>query len=149
LKNVNSNGCNVVASNLTPKGLNVRMADKPVLVSVTWAHTIFRFFETFCEDVSRNKLCGKKKSYFLDLQIKSYGCLKFQGEVWAGRACTGANQQELTTCAKSGGQEEKNFQEKWEQPDKARRWLAAGDQRSPAGRGSTLGPVGLSFFFFN
>jgi hypothetical protein len=51
----------------------------------------------------------KKKSYFLDLRIKSYGCLKFQGEVWAGRACAGANQQELTTCAKSGGQGEKKF----------------------------------------
>jgi hypothetical protein len=53
---------------------------------------------------------GKKESYFLDLRIKSYGCLKFQGEVWAGRACARANQQELTTCAKSGGQEEKKFQ---------------------------------------
>jgi hypothetical protein len=44
-----------------------------------------------------------KKMHFLDLQIKSYGCLKFQGEIWAGRACAGTNQQELTTCAKSGG----------------------------------------------
>jgi hypothetical protein len=56
---------------------------------------------------------GKKESYFLDLRIKSYGCLKFQGEVWARRACVGANQQELTTCAKSGGQEEKEFLEVW------------------------------------
>jgi hypothetical protein len=38
----------------------------------------------------------KKKSYFLDLRIKSYGCLKFLGEVWAGRACVGANEEELT-----------------------------------------------------
>jgi hypothetical protein len=30
---------------------------KPVLVSVAWPHTIFRFFETFCEDASRSKLC--------------------------------------------------------------------------------------------
>jgi hypothetical protein len=52
-----------------------------------------------------------KKTHFLDLRIKSYGCLKFQGEVWAGWACAGANQQELTTCAKSGGQEEKIIQE--------------------------------------
>jgi hypothetical protein len=64
--------------------------------------------------VSRSKLRGKKKTHFLDLRIKSYGCLKFQGEVWVGRACAGANQQELTTCAKSGGQEEKKIQEKWE-----------------------------------
>jgi hypothetical protein len=25
-----------------------------------------------------------KKSYFLDLRIKSYECLKFLGEIWAG-----------------------------------------------------------------
>jgi hypothetical protein len=41
--------------------------------------------------------------------IKSYGDLKILGEVWAGRACVGANQQELTTCAKKGGQEEGKF----------------------------------------
>jgi hypothetical protein len=40
------------------------MADKPVLVSVTWAHTIFRFFETFCKDASRSKLRGKKNRIF-------------------------------------------------------------------------------------
>jgi hypothetical protein len=50
---------------LTPKGLNVRTADKPVLVCVTWAHTIFRFFETFFEHASHSKLCGKKKNAFL------------------------------------------------------------------------------------
>jgi hypothetical protein len=82
---------------LTPEGLNVRTVDKPVLVSVTWVHTIFRFFETFCKHASRNKLRGKKKTHFLDLRIKSHGCLKFQGEVWAGRACAGANEKELTT----------------------------------------------------
>jgi hypothetical protein len=43
--------------------------------------------------------------HFLDLRIKSYGCLKFQGEVWAWRACAGANEEELTTCAKFWGQE--------------------------------------------
>jgi hypothetical protein len=74
---------------------------KPVLVSVTWAHTIFRFFETFCEDASRNKLRGEKKMYFLDLRFKSYGCLKFLGEVWAGRACVVANEEELTICKKN------------------------------------------------
>jgi hypothetical protein len=46
--------------------------------------------------------------------------MKFQGQVWVGRACVGANQQKLTTCAKSGGQEEIFFQEKWKQPDRAR-----------------------------
>jgi hypothetical protein len=49
---------------------------------------------------------GVQISYFLNLWIKSYGCLKILGEVWAGWACFGANQQELTTCAKICGQEE-------------------------------------------
>jgi hypothetical protein len=59
---------------------------------------------------------GRKKTHFSDLRIKSYGCLKFQGEVWARRACAGANQQELTTCAKSGGQEEKKFKKNGNNP---------------------------------
>jgi hypothetical protein len=45
-----------------------------------------------------------QKPYFLDLRIKSYGCLKFLGVVWAGRACAGTNEEELTTCAKMWGQ---------------------------------------------
>jgi hypothetical protein len=44
--------------------------------------------------------------YFLDLRFKSYGCLKFLGEVWARRACTGANEEELTICKKIGGRRE-------------------------------------------
>jgi hypothetical protein len=79
---------------------------------VSLEHTLFldflKLFVNMCLAVS---FVGKK-THFLDLQIKSYGCLKFQGEVWAGRACAGANQQELTTCAKSGGHEEKKLQEK-------------------------------------
>jgi hypothetical protein len=51
---------------------------------------------------------GIQISYFLDLRIKSYGCRKILGEVWAGRACAGANEEELTTCAKNLGQEEED-----------------------------------------
>jgi hypothetical protein len=76
---------------------------------------------------------GPKKMHFLDLWIKSYGCLKFQGEVWAGRACAAANEKELTTCAKSGGQEEKKIQQKWEQPDRSRRRPAASGRLLVAG----------------
>ena len=39
--------------------------------------------------------------YFSDQWIKSYGCLKFLEEVWARQACVGANEEELTTCAKN------------------------------------------------
>jgi hypothetical protein len=41
----------------------------------------------------------------LDLRFKSYGCLKFLGEVWAGRACAGANEEELIICKKIWRQE--------------------------------------------
>jgi hypothetical protein len=89
--------------------------------SVSLEHTLFLdFLKLFVNMHLTLSFAGKQKSYFLDLRIKSYGCLKFQGEVWAGRACAGANQQELTTCTKSGGQEEKHFQEKWELPHRRR-----------------------------
>jgi hypothetical protein len=42
--------------------------------------------------------------HFLDLRIKSYGCLKFQGEVWVGWACAAANEKELTTLQEFWGQ---------------------------------------------
>jgi hypothetical protein len=70
--------------------------------------------------------------------------------VWAGWACAAANEKELTTCAKSAGQEEKKIQEKWIQPDRLRRQPAAGERplvtahKSAAqGRGSTPQPVEL------
>ena len=66
---------------LTPKRLNVCTM---VLVGITSTHTIFRIFETFCEDVSYNKLCKLCKLFeaFLDFRIKCYGCLKFLREGW-------------------------------------------------------------------
>jgi hypothetical protein len=73
--------------------------------------------------------------------------LKFQREVWAGWACAGANQQELTTCTKSGGQEEKKIQKKWELPHKSRRRSVAGGRPLVAGRRSTPALVGQFTFF--
>jgi hypothetical protein len=112
--------------------------------------------------------------HFLDLWIKSYGYLKLQGEVWAGQACAAANEKELTTCAKSGGQEENKIQEKWVQLNRLRRrpaaswrptvrasslgcdWAATASHRSrvgyqqlPAGRGSTPQPIELYPIFRN
>jgi hypothetical protein len=103
--------------------------------SVSLELTLFLdFLKLFVNMCLALSFAGKRKSYFLDLRIKSYGCLKFQGEVWAGRACAGANQQELTTCTKSGGQEEKTFQEKWELPHRRRCRPAAGGRPLAAGR---------------
>jgi hypothetical protein len=88
--------------------------------------------------------------HFLDLRIKSYGCLKFQREVWAGRACARANQQELTTCAKSGGQEEKKIQEKWKQPERRRCRPVVASCRLAASRHLRLsGCSKLFLIFFN
>jgi hypothetical protein len=81
--------------------------------SVSLEHTLFLgFLKLFVNMCLALSFAEKQKSYFLDLPIKSYGCLKFQGEVWAGRACAGTNQQELTTCTKSGGQERKKISRK-------------------------------------
>jgi hypothetical protein len=38
--------------------------------------------------------------------MESYGEMKILGEVWVGRANDVANQQELTTLAQKGGQQE-------------------------------------------
>jgi hypothetical protein len=82
--------------------------------SVSLEHTLFLDFLNFFVNMRLAVSFAGKKTHFLDLWIKSYGCLKFQGEAWAVRACVAANEKELTTCAKSGGQEEEKIQEKWE-----------------------------------
>jgi hypothetical protein len=46
---------NLTNWDLTPKGPYVPGVTKLVLVSVAWPHTIFSFFETFCEEASHRK----------------------------------------------------------------------------------------------
>jgi hypothetical protein len=73
--------------------------------SVSHEHTLLLdFLKLFVNMRLTVSFVGKKKTHFLDLRNKSYGCLNFQGEVWAGRACAAANEEELTTCAKFYGQ---------------------------------------------
>jgi hypothetical protein len=73
--------------------------------SVLLEHTLFLdFLKLFVNMRLAVSFAGKQKTYYLDLRIKSYGCLKFEGEVWAGRACAAANEEELTACAKFCGQ---------------------------------------------
>jgi hypothetical protein len=74
--------------------------------------------------------------------------LKFLGRVWPGRACAGANQQELTTCTIVEGKRKKKFKKKradWPYPSINPR--PAGDQRSPASHGLMPGQ-GQSVEFF-
>jgi hypothetical protein len=63
------------------------------------------FFKLFLKMRLTVTFVGIKKSNFLDLWIKSYGCLKFLGEVWAGQACARANEEELTKYKKNWRQE--------------------------------------------
>jgi hypothetical protein len=74
-----------------------------------WATSLdpnfFWYFEKFVNMRLAISFAGVQISYFLDLRIKSYGYLKILGEVWAGWACAGANEEELTTCAKIWRQE--------------------------------------------
>jgi hypothetical protein len=78
----------------------------------------------------------------LDLWIKSYGCLKFQGEVWAGQACAAANEKELTTYAKKGGRKKKKFKKNGNSPISpgvdpwlvGDRWFLAGPGPPTCGR---------------
>jgi hypothetical protein len=106
-----SNGPRLIfISPLTSKGLNVHTANKPVLGSVTGSQFFLNFLKFFVNMHLVISFIGVQISYFLDLRIKSYGCLKILEEVWVGQACARANQQELTTCVKICGQEEKgNF----------------------------------------
>jgi hypothetical protein len=107
--------------------------------SVSLKHTLFLDFLKLFRTCVSQQASLEKKTHFLDLRIKNYGCLKFQGEAWAGRACAAANEKELTTCAKSGGEEEKNFQQKWEQPNKSRHRPVAGGRPLVTGRPWTAG----------
>jgi hypothetical protein len=76
--------------------------------SVSLELTLFLdFLKLFVKMHLTASFVGKKKSYFWDLRIKSNGCLKFLGEVWAGRACARANEKELTTCGKIWGQRDR------------------------------------------
>jgi hypothetical protein len=60
--------------------------------SVSLENTLFLdFLKLFVNMRLTVSFMGRKKTHFLDLRIKTYGCLKFQGEVWVGRACAGAN----------------------------------------------------------
>jgi hypothetical protein len=66
-----------------------------------------------------------------------------------GRACSGANQQKLTTCTKSGGQEKKKFKKKridWPYPSVDPRPETSGH---PPGMGRYLdSDILLNFFIF-
>jgi hypothetical protein len=100
-------------------------------------HTLFfkilKLFVNMCLTVSS---AGRKKAHFLDLRIKSYGCLKFQGEVWAGRACAVANEEELTTCAKLWGQGARGIPKKGPMQERS----ATADRSSTSGRRPLVAP---------
>jgi hypothetical protein len=94
---------------LTPKGLNVRTADKPVLVYVTWAHTIFRFFETFSEHASCSKLHGKKKPLFWTYGSKVMDVWSFKEKSGQGGHVLQPMRKSWPLAQKVEGRKKKNF----------------------------------------
>jgi hypothetical protein len=60
------------------------MVDKPVLVSVTWTHTIFRFFEYFYEDAVNSKLRRKKNHIFWTYGLKVMDVWSFEEKYGQG-----------------------------------------------------------------
>jgi hypothetical protein len=74
------------------------------------------------------------------------GNLKFLGEVWAGRACARANEEDLTTCGKIWGQRGRRGQGGWIKGDPCKcgwrplvayDWATVG--RSAVARSATVG----------
>jgi hypothetical protein len=80
------------------------------------------------------KLRGKTKIVFFGHTDQKLWVFEVSRRSLGRAACAGANQQELTTCTKSGGHEEKTFQEKWELPHRRRCRPAAGGRPLVTGR---------------
>jgi hypothetical protein len=121
---------------LTSKGLNVHTADKPVLVSVTWAHTIFRFFETFCKDASRSNLCGKKKSYFFGPTDQKLWVFEVSRRSLGRAGMCWSQPARVDHLGKKWRAERNKFQKKWGQPNRAKRRPAASGRPLVAAHGS-------------
>jgi hypothetical protein len=95
---------------LNPKGVNVRTTDKPILVSVTWAHTIFGFFETCCEHASRSKLRKKKKNRsFWTYGSKVMGVWSFKEKSGQGGHVLEPTNKSWPLAQKVEGRKKKNF----------------------------------------
>jgi hypothetical protein len=82
--------------------MSVRQTNRFWFVSLE--HTLFLDFLKKIVNMRLAISFAGKKMHFFDLRIKSYGCLKFQEEIWAGWACVAANEKELTTLLKFWGQ---------------------------------------------
>ena len=62
----------------------------------------FQILRNFCEDAPQNKLCVSVNFMILEATVQKLWMFKVFGQ---GMASAGVNQQELTTCTKSGRQE--------------------------------------------
>jgi hypothetical protein len=84
--------------------MSIRRTNRFWVVFLEHILFIYRFVETFYVYMRLAISFARVQiSLFLDLQIKSYGCLTFLGKVWAGQACAGVNEVELTKVPKNGG----------------------------------------------
>jgi hypothetical protein len=89
------------------------MADKPVLVNVTWAHTIFRFFETFMKMRLAVSFAGIKNRIFW-----TYGSKVM--DVWSFEEKYGQDRHVLEPTSKSWLHQPKKVgsrnKKSWEKP---------------------------------
>jgi hypothetical protein len=138
---------------LTPKGPLVPMGDKPILGCVVWSQTIFRYFETFCENAFQNKL--RVSANFMILGATVQKLQEFEVFRWTlGRAGMCWNQPtRVDYLRKKWGAAQKKIQKKGAgRPCPGVDPWPVGDCRSPAGPGPTtwghLDRVGLVLFFW-
>jgi hypothetical protein len=134
---------------LTPKGLNVRTADKPVLVSVTWAHTIFIFFETFRADATYSKLRVKKKFIFFGPTDQKLWVFEVSRRSLGRAGMCWSQPARVDHLCKKWRPGRKKISKKKGTARQLRRQPAAGERPLVAGRGLTPQLVELYLVFWN
>jgi hypothetical protein len=78
---------------------------------------------------------------------QSYGCLKFLGELWVGRACAAANEVELTKMPKSRGRRKKRGGKRKSGRSKKNKMGPARGRQATTGRGPVPLPPACSQIF--
>jgi hypothetical protein len=134
---------------LTPKRPYVPGVTKLVLVRVVWSHTIFGFFETFCEDASHPKLCVSIN--FIIFGPTDQKLMVFE-VFWKGLARAGMCWSQSTRVDylhEKWRAWEKKIQKKGQSTPVRVHVPAAGRRLLVAGRGSTPGQVQTVLFFLN
>jgi hypothetical protein len=134
---------------LTPKGLNVRTANKLVLVSVTWAHTIFGYLKLFVNMRLALSFAGKKNRIFWTYESKVMGVWSFKEKSGQGGHVLEPTNKSWPLAQKVEGRKKKHFKKNGNCPKGSGvDPRPAGDRWSPAA-GRHLRLRDSSNFFLN